>query len=65
MIGVIKKKTEKGGFVDITASPISTRPMISLNEIELHRPGGEWVIIRNADSACVSQVAKMFFDQGR
>ncbi len=64
--GPTKKRATKEGFVDITPTPISaTSIMPSTNEIELHRPGGHWVIIRNADSACVSKVARMFFDQGR
>jgi len=61
----VKKKSDSGVFVDATPPPISTSSMMSFNEIELHRPDGHWVVIRNADSNCVSKVAGMFFEQGR
>lgn len=51
------------GFVDITASSISRSSLLSSNDIELHRPDGHRVVIRNADSVCVSQVARAFFGQ--
>ena len=63
--GPVKKKSNTVGFVDITPSSNSAPPRISLNDIELHRPDDHWVVIRNADSTCVSKVAGMFFEQGR
>ena len=64
--GPVKKKSTALGFVDITTPAISaTSMMSSLNEIELHRPDGHKVVIRNTDSACVSEVARAFFNQGR
>ncbi len=64
--GSAKKESTKGGFVDITPPTIAaTSMMSSTNEIELRRPDGNWVVIRNADSDCVTQVAGMFFEQGR
>jgi len=63
--GPVKKETNAGVFVDITPPPISAPSMISLNDIELHRPDGHCVVIRNADSNCVSKVVGIFFEQGR
>ena len=63
--GPVKRKSPVPGFVDITASSVASRSVISSNEIELHRPDGHWVVIRNADAACVSRVASAFFGEAR
>ena len=60
--GPVKKgQSVETNFVDITTSSISRSSLFSSNEMELHRPDGHRVLIRNADRDCVLQVTGAFF----
>ena len=59
--GPVKSKTySPADFLEITPTPISKTSTVFSNDVELHRPDGNWVVIKNADSVCVRQVVETF-----
>ncbi len=63
--GPVKSQSVVAGFVDLKSSSVIGPSLVSSNNIELHRPDGHRVVIRNADSEGVFQVANAFFGQSR
>jgi len=59
--GPVKSNPVRASFVEIAPSSNLLPLKITLNEIELRRPDGHLVLIRNADTDCVSQIAKAFW----
>jgi len=59
--GPVKSKLcAPANFFEITPPANSRRSMFSSNDVEVHKTDGSWIIIKNADTDCVSQVVKVF-----